>query len=144
MTEAVGSRWEGMTRKRHRRTVIEFREDSFLVHTMEPFRSFVLTFDWRWAPGKKAGSGGVLSRMTGAPKIWPKSLEAQINAGDAGDFWGLDGYEDSQPRADFPGGCGPGTTSGKSDRDRPTLPADPHRDPATSGLRPRGARPAAW
>ena len=30
--------------------------------------------------------------MTGDHKIWPKSLEAQINANDAGDFWGLDGY----------------------------------------------------
>ena len=35
--------------------------------------------------------------MTGASKIWPKSLEAQINAGDAGDFWGLDGYTLSGP-----------------------------------------------
>ncbi len=43
-------------------------------------------------PGKEPGNGGVLIRTTGPDKIWPKSLEAQINAGDAGDFWGLDGY----------------------------------------------------
>ena len=30
--------------------------------------------------------------MTAPHKIWPKSLEPQLNAGQAGDFWGLDGY----------------------------------------------------
>ena len=39
----------------------------------------------------------MLVRTTGEHKIWPRSLEAQINAGDAGDFWGLDGYELSGP-----------------------------------------------
>ena len=34
----------------------------------------------------------MLIRTTGPHKIWPRSLEAQINAGHAGDFWGLDGY----------------------------------------------------
>ena len=41
--------------------------------------------------------GGVLLRITGKDKIWPKSLEAQINAGDAGDFWGLGGFRLSGP-----------------------------------------------
>ena len=36
-------------------------------------------------------------RKTGPDKIWPKSLEAQINAGQAGDFWGLDGYRLTGP-----------------------------------------------
>jgi hypothetical protein len=67
------------------------------LYSEKDYSDFVLTLDWRWVPGKKAGSGGVLLRMTGAPKIWPKSLEAQINAGDAGDFWGLDGYTLSGP-----------------------------------------------
>ena len=67
------------------------------LYSEKDYSDFVLTFDWRWVPGKKAGSGGVLLRMTGAFKIWPRSLEAQINAGDAGDFWGLDGYRLSGP-----------------------------------------------
>jgi hypothetical protein len=57
-----------------------------------PCDDFVLRLEWRWPPGKKPGRGGVLLRMTGEHRIWPKSLEAQINVGDAGDFWGLDGY----------------------------------------------------
>ncbi|MBN2476549.1 MAG: DUF1080 domain-containing protein [Pirellulales bacterium] len=62
------------------------------LYTEEAYRDFVLRLEWRWPPDKKAGNGGVLVRTTGKNKIWPKSLEAQINAGDAGDFWGLDGY----------------------------------------------------
>ncbi len=56
------------------------------------FTDFVLTLEWRWPAGKKPGNGGVLLRITGPDKIWPRSLEAQLNAGQAGDFWGLNGF----------------------------------------------------
>ncbi|NQV33017.1 MAG: DUF1080 domain-containing protein [Phycisphaeraceae bacterium] len=62
------------------------------LYTTQDYDDFTLRLQWRWAPGKAPGKGGVLIRMTGTHKIWPKSLEAQINANDAGDFWGLDGY----------------------------------------------------
>jgi hypothetical protein len=61
----------------------------------------VLKLEWRRPPGKKPGRGGVLIRMTGKDKIWPKSLEAQLNAGGAGDFWGLDGYQLTGPPQRF-------------------------------------------
>lgn len=67
------------------------------IYTEEDFTNFVLKLEWRWPPGKKPGNGGVLLRMNGSHKIWPKSLEAQINTGDAGDFWGLDGYRLAGP-----------------------------------------------
>lgn len=67
------------------------------ICTERDYADFVLRLEWRWPPGKKPGNGGVLLRMTGKNKIWPKSLEAQINAGDAGDFWGLDGYSLTGP-----------------------------------------------
>jgi len=63
------------------------------IYTEKDHTNFVLRFEWRWPPGKQPGSGGVLLRTTGKHRIWPKSLEAQINHGDAGDFWGLGGYE---------------------------------------------------
>ncbi|OHB77682.1 MAG: hypothetical protein A2W31_16325 [Planctomycetes bacterium RBG_16_64_10] len=62
------------------------------LFTEKAYGNFVLELDWRWPAGTKPGQGGVLIRTTGPDKIWPKSLEAQINIGDAGDFWGLDGY----------------------------------------------------
>jgi len=63
------------------------------LYTEKEYGNFVLELDWRWPPGKEPGKGGVLIRTTGPDKIWPKSLEAQINVGDAGDFWGLDGFQ---------------------------------------------------
>ena len=68
------------------------------IYTKKAYTNFVLTLDWRSPPGKKAGRGGVLLRMTGKHKIWPKSLEAQLNAGGEGDFWGLGGYTLSGPK----------------------------------------------
>jgi hypothetical protein len=56
------------------------------------YTNFVLKLEWRWPQGAEPGRGGVLLRTTGPNRIWPKSLEAQINTGGAGDFWGLDGY----------------------------------------------------
>jgi hypothetical protein len=67
------------------------------LRTVEDFTDFNLELEWRW-PKDQPGKGGVLIRMAGKDKIWPKSLEAQINAGDAGDFWGLDGYRLAGPK----------------------------------------------
>ncbi|MHC4694611.1 MAG: 3-keto-disaccharide hydrolase [Planctomycetota bacterium] len=67
------------------------------LYSNDQYDDFVLKLEWRWPADKEPGKGGVLIRMTGEHKIWPKSLEAQLNAGDAGDFWGLDGYELSGP-----------------------------------------------
>jgi len=62
------------------------------LYTEKSYTNFLLALHWRTPPGKKPGNGGVLVRMTGKHKIWPKSLEAQLNAGSEGDFWGLDGF----------------------------------------------------
>jgi len=67
------------------------------LYSNELFDNFRLKLEWRWPPDGEPGKGGVLIRMSGEHKIWPKSLEAQINAGDAGAFWGLDGFELSGP-----------------------------------------------
>lgn len=63
------------------------------LYTDESYSDFTMTFQWRWPDGRSPGKGGILIRATGPDKIWPKSLEAQINADNAGDFWALDGYE---------------------------------------------------
>jgi len=56
------------------------------------FTDFTLRFEWRWPADKKPGNAGVLMRISGPDRVWPRSLEAQLNAGQAGDFWGLVGY----------------------------------------------------
>ena len=67
------------------------------IRTQKDYTNFVLTLEWRRPAGKKPGRGGVLIRTTGKDQIWPKSLEAQLNAGGAGDFWGLIGYRLTGP-----------------------------------------------
>lgn len=66
------------------------------LYTDKDYTDFVLRLEWRWPEGKP-GKGGVLIRTAPPHKIWPSSLEPQINAGEAGDFWGLDGYRLSGP-----------------------------------------------
>ena len=60
------------------------------LFTQREFSDFELRLEWRFP--REAGRGGVLLRTTGPHRIWPKSLEAQINSPDAGDFWGLGGF----------------------------------------------------
>ena len=67
------------------------------LYTKKAYTDFVLELQWRWSPGGQPGHGGVLFRMTGDHKIWPKSLEAQLNAGSEGDLIGLVGYRLSGP-----------------------------------------------
>lgn len=63
------------------------------LYTRKDYADFTLSFEWRWPPGGRPGNGGVLVRMSGEHKIWPRSLEVQLNANQAGDFWGLDGSD---------------------------------------------------
>lgn len=59
------------------------------IYTKEKFASFVLRLQWRFDPSKGAGNSGVLLRMTGEHKVWPRSIEAQLHSGNAGDFWNI-------------------------------------------------------
>jgi hypothetical protein len=71
------------------------------LRTEQNFKDFILRLQWRRPANKEPGRGGILVRMTGKDKIWPKSLEAQLNAGGAGDFWGLDGFALKGPKERF-------------------------------------------
>jgi len=63
------------------------------IQTDRRFADFVLSLDWRWNPEtKQAGNSGVLFRKVGPDKIWPQSIEAQLESEHAGDIWLVDGY----------------------------------------------------
>ena len=58
------------------------------IRTTADYTNYVLELDWRWNP--EAGgnrNSGVLLRMIEEDGVWPKSLEAQLMDGNAGDFW---------------------------------------------------------
>ncbi|MBW8041337.1 MAG: DUF1080 domain-containing protein [Planctomycetes bacterium] len=107
LTKLNGGFWEFYSSESSARMQDVWKiEDEVLVCSGSPlgyiysngeYDDFVLKLEWRWPADKEPGKGGVLIHTAGEHKIWPKSLEAQINAGDAGDFWGLDGYELSGP-----------------------------------------------
>ncbi len=59
------------------------------IRTKDEFENYVLSLEWRWKPGSSGGNSGVLVHST-TPKaigVWPKSIEVQLAAGNAGDFW---------------------------------------------------------
>ena len=61
------------------------------LRTEADYDHFTLRVVWRWNPETKAtGNSGVLIRMTGPDKVWPKSIEAQLQHENAGDFWNID------------------------------------------------------
>lgn len=60
------------------------------IKTEKSYQDFVLTLEWRWNPEtKQAGNSGVLLRVNGEDKVWPRSVEAQLMSGGAGDFWNI-------------------------------------------------------
>lgn len=62
------------------------------IRTTEKYTNYVLKLQWRFNPEKGAGNSGVLVRMIGDDKVWPKSVEAQLESGSAGDFWNIDNF----------------------------------------------------
>lgn len=59
------------------------------IRTTTRYTNYVLRLDWRFDPEKGAGNSGVLLRMIGEDTVWPKSVEAQLHSGNAGDFWNI-------------------------------------------------------
>lgn len=61
------------------------------IRTVKDYSDFVLKLEWRFSPvTRQAGNSGVLLRIVGPDKVWPKSIEAQLQSGAAGDFWLID------------------------------------------------------
>ncbi len=59
------------------------------LRTEASYRDYMLTVEWRW-PGK-GGNNGVLVHVQSPDEVWPKSIEAQGQHGNAGDIWVIGG-----------------------------------------------------
>ena len=57
------------------------------IRTIENYTNYVLRLQLRHV---EKGNSGVLLRMTGEDKIWPKSIEAQGASDNMGDIWNID------------------------------------------------------
>jgi len=54
------------------------------MRTIDEYKNYYLHVEWRW-PDEPTNSG-VLLHTTGPDKIWPRAIECQLQAGNAGDF----------------------------------------------------------
>jgi len=78
------------------------------LRTTDDFTNYVLRLQWRFDPvTKQAGNSGVLLRMVGEDQVWPRSVEAQLHSGNAGDFWCI---------GEFPMQTDPQRTRGRNTR----------------------------
>jgi len=61
------------------------------------YKSYYLRAEFKWGEGTfgsragKARDSGILYDIQGPDKVWPRSIEFQINEGCTGDFWMTDG-----------------------------------------------------
>ncbi len=63
------------------------------LRTREKYTNFILKLEWRWPNDSKPGNSGVLLRIVGEDKVWPKSIEAQLMNHNAGDFFTIGGFQ---------------------------------------------------
>jgi len=59
------------------------------IRTTEDFTNYILRLQFRH---QGRGNGGVLVRMVGPDKVWPRSIEAQGQYTAAGDIWNIDNF----------------------------------------------------
>ena len=60
------------------------------IRTEKDYTNYTLYLQMRHVKG---GNSGVLVRMTGRDKVWPKSIEAQGQSGSMGDIWNIDRFK---------------------------------------------------
>lgn len=77
------------------------------LRTEKTYESFELEVEWRFDPEKGAGNSGVLLRVQPPDEVWPKSIEAQLHSGNAGDIWNI---------GEFPMAADPSRTEGRRTR----------------------------
>ncbi len=63
------------------------------IRTEKDYTNYQLKLEWRFDPEKGPGNSGVLLRVIGQDKVWPKSIEAQLHSRNAGDFWNIDMFQ---------------------------------------------------
>jgi hypothetical protein len=67
------------------------------VITKKDYKNYYLRAEFKWGEGTyaprngQARDSGILYNIQGPNKVWPRSVEFQINEGCTGDFWMTDG-----------------------------------------------------
>ena len=75
---------------------ISGKEMGYIV-TKQEYKNYYLRAEFKWGDGTfglregQARDSGILYNIQGPNKVWPRSIEFQINEGCTGDFWMTDG-----------------------------------------------------
>ncbi|MGA2635770.1 MAG: DUF1080 domain-containing protein [Terracidiphilus sp.] len=75
---------------------ISGREMGYII-TRQEYKNYYLRAEFKWGEGTfgvregQARDSGILYNIQGPNKVWPRSVEFQINEGCTGDFWMTDG-----------------------------------------------------
>jgi hypothetical protein len=75
---------------------ISGKEFGYIV-TKQEYKNYYLRAEFKWGEGTyapragQARDSGILYNIQGPNKVWPRSVEFQINEGCTGDFWMTDG-----------------------------------------------------
>lgn len=64
------------------------------IRTEEDYSDYKLHVQWRWPDG--GGNSGILVHMSSPDRVWPRSIESQLMAGNAGDFYVIGGTDFKQ------------------------------------------------
>jgi hypothetical protein len=94
-TKGLNSDPEGVFRVENGVVHVSGTEHGYFI-TKESFRNYRLHAEFRWGEGTfgdragKARDSGILYHTQGPNKVWPRSLELQIQEGATGDFWMTD------------------------------------------------------
>lgn len=62
------------------------------IATTATYTSFELELEWRFIAAKGEGNSGVLLRVQEPDKVWPTSVEAQLQSKSAGDIWNIGNF----------------------------------------------------
>jgi hypothetical protein len=59
------------------------------IRTTKDYENYTLTLEWRWQAGAEKANSGLLLHIStpNARGPWPKSIESQLEKGNAGDIW---------------------------------------------------------
>jgi len=72
------------------------KEFGYII-TKQEYKNYYLRAEFKWGEGTfapragQARDSGILYNIQGPDKVWPRSVEFQINEGCTGDFWMTDG-----------------------------------------------------
>lgn len=69
-----------------------------VLYTREAYTDVRIELEYRWAPGTKPGNSGIMARLSPKTGALPRTLEVQLQHGNAGDVIGLKGFSIAESR----------------------------------------------